>query len=62
MRNFLSYIAPFRKAIVGGLASLVLVFLAKYGVNSDMSVGDAVNLLANGIVSGGLVWLTRNGK
>lgn len=60
--GLLSFIAPYRKAVVGAISTVVLAWLVKHGVDSSMSVGNAVQLGSAAVVNGGLVWLTKNGK
>lgn len=65
--NATSYLAmlfsltgPVRKAIIGGLVTILLVQLAKHGISADMTVNEAVNRIANGLVAGLSVYLTTN--
>lgn len=52
----LSFLSPYRKAIVPVVVAVVLFVLNKVGVTGDMSVKEAVTLVA----TSGLVWLVPN--
>lgn len=49
-----------RKALVGGLAGLVLTGLGQFGVEPEMTVSEAVKTLSGGVGTYLLVWLFPN--
>lgn len=60
--SLLDLVAPFRKAVVTGIATAVLGYLATVGVQGDMSVNEAVMLLSGSVVNSLLVYITPNRK
>lgn len=58
--KLLELVAPFRKAVIGAVATVVLVWLAKHGVKSDMTVSDAVQTVLAGAFNGVAVYATTN--
>jgi hypothetical protein len=58
MSKVLKAVAPYNKAVMPLLVAVVLGVLAKFGVTEDMTVTDAVTLLATSVV----VWAVPNKK
>ena len=61
-QNLLIYLPTIRKALIAGIVTVVLSFLARRGITAEMTVGDAVRALAEFVVGSALVWLVPNKK
>lgn len=58
MKNLLTNLAPFSKALVPLVVAAVLAVLAQLGLTGDMTLKEAVTY----VVTSGLVWLVPNAK
>jgi len=58
MNKLLNAVAPYRKALVPVLVTVMLGVLSQFGVTEEMSVSEALTLL----VTAGLVYVVPNQK
>jgi hypothetical protein len=61
MKSFvLTLVQGRQKAIVSGFVAAGLVLLPLVGVDGNMTVTDALQIVGSGLVSGYLTWLKAN--
>lgn len=56
------YVAPNSKAIAAFVATGAVSLLVRLGVDPDVTVGEFVRSVVDGVVAAGVVWLSPKNK